>query len=77
MDQPLRLILFFKKHHAMQHTEDKTRKTLPVEENKDNDEMTIKQNPNPRANANLTEDQKKDADNDQGVGSEITDGEGG
>lgn len=39
------------------------------------DKITI--NPNPRANANIPESEQKDEADDTGVGSEITDGEGG
>ena len=37
----------------------------------------IKINPNPRANANITDDKKQEPSQDKGVGSEITDGEDG
>ena len=37
----------------------------------------IKINPNPRANANITDDKKQEPSQHEGVGSEITDGEDG
>lgn len=43
---------------------------------KTNMEKPINKNPNPRANENLTEQDKRDAETG-GVGSEITDGEDG
>jgi hypothetical protein len=43
---------------------------------KTNIETPINKNPNPRANGNMTEQDKQDAPT-SGVGSEITDGEGG
>jgi hypothetical protein len=41
------------------------------------DPHTLKQNPNPRANANIPEEDKKEQDSKSGVGTEITDGEDG
>ena len=37
----------------------------------------IKRNPNPRANANIPPEKNENKENTSGVGSEITDGEGG
>ena len=50
---------------------DKTDKGKNAEQDK---KHTVKTNPNPRANANVPEEDKN-KQHDQGIGSEITDGE--
>lgn len=54
---------------------------LPPDENTGKDEnekdFSIKKNPNPRANENIPQKDREQPNNDEGVGSEITDGEGG